>query len=67
MKTNKDVILISLSIFISALLIQFFMSFITTGSLWEWAEISNNVIPFGLFFLVCLYILKEYNVYKANH
>ncbi|WP_414053135.1 hypothetical protein [Macrococcus animalis] len=67
MKTNKDVILISLSIFISALLIQFFMSFITTGSFWEWAEISNNVIPFGLFFLVCLYVLKEYNVYKANH
>ncbi|MDJ1110033.1 hypothetical protein [Macrococcoides caseolyticum] len=66
MKTNKDVILISLSIFIGALLVQFFMSFVTTNSVWEWSEISKNVIPFGTFFLVVLYIIKEYNTRKIN-
>lgn len=66
MKTNKDVILISLSIFIGALLVQFIMSFVTTNSIWEWSEISNNVIPFGTFFLVVLYIIKEYNTRKIN-
>ena len=54
MKTNKDVILITLSIFIGALLVQFFISFITANSVWEWSEISKNVIPFGTFFLVVL-------------
>lgn len=66
MKTNKDVILISLSIFIGALLVQFFMSYITTNSIWEWSEVSHNVIPFALFFLVVLYIFKEYNIKKLN-
>lgn len=66
MKTNKDVILISLSIFIGALLVQFIMSFVTINSIWEWSEISNSVIPFGTFFLVVLYIIKEYNTRKVN-
>jgi len=66
MKRNKDVILFSLCIFIGALLVQFFMSFVTTNSVWEWSEISKNIIPFGTFFLVVLYIIKEYNTRKIN-
>lgn len=61
MKTNKNVILIS------SLLIQFFELCYYRIGLGEWSEIFNDVIPFSLFFLVCLFILKEYNVYKANH
>lgn len=64
MNNNKDVILIGLSIFFGSLLGQFFLSFVSTGSVWEWSEISHNVIPFGVFFLVILYIVKEYNIKK---
>ncbi|PKE48731.1 hypothetical protein CW684_10760 [Macrococcoides caseolyticum] len=66
MKTNKDVILISLSIFIGALLVQFIMSFVTTNSIWEWSEISNRVIPFSIFMIFISYVSKEYSGRKHN-
>lgn len=58
-KTKEDVILFSLSIIFGELLIHFFMSFVTLGSVWEWAKISNNVILFVLFFSGVLYIVEE--------
>lgn len=60
MKTNKDVVYTGLGGFFSIILIQFLMSYLTTGNVWEWYEISNNVIPFLVFFIIVLIIIKEY-------
>ncbi|PNZ70361.1 hypothetical protein C7R57_09975 [Macrococcoides caseolyticum subsp. caseolyticum] len=66
MKTNKDFVYTGLGGFFSIILIQFLMSYLTTGNVWEWYEISNNVIPFLVFFIIVLIIIKEYNVRKIN-
>ncbi|STY75135.1 Uncharacterised protein [Macrococcoides caseolyticum] len=61
MKTNKDVVYTGLGGFFSIILIQFLMSYLTTGNVWEWYEISNNVIPFLVFFIIVLIIIKDEN------
>lgn len=66
MKTNKDVFYAVLGGCFGVLLVQFFMSYLTTGKVWEWSEVSHNVIPFLVLFLIVLIVIKEYNVRKIN-
>lgn len=66
MKLNIDFIKFSLYIIIGAFIGQFFMSYVSTGSIWEWSEISNRVIPFSIFMIFISYVSKECSGRKHN-
>ncbi|GEM_PF-2545682 len=66
MKTNIDFIKFSIYIIIGAFIGQFFLSYVSTGSIWEWSEISNRVIPFSIFMIFISYVSKEYSGRKHN-
>lgn len=66
MKINIDFIKFSIYIIIGAFIGQFFLSYVSTGSIWEWSEISNRVIPFSIFIIFISYVSKESSVKKHN-
>ncbi len=66
MKLNIDFIKFSLYIIIGAFIGQFFMSYVSTGSIWEWSEISKRVIPFSIYMIFISYVSKEYSGRKQN-
>lgn len=66
MKTNIDFIRLSLYIIIGAFIGQFFLSYISTGSIWQWSEISNRVIPFSIFIIFIAYVSKKYSGRKHD-